>query len=38
MRGVNVLGGTRFERAWRVLFWAVVLLAAIVVGGQAILG
>jgi hypothetical protein len=35
---VNVHSGIRFEQAWRVVFWAVVVLAVIVVGAEAILG
>jgi hypothetical protein len=38
MGGVNVHGGIRFDQAWRVAFWAVVVLAVIVVGAEAILG
>ncbi len=33
-----MLGGIGFEQAWRIAFWVVVVLAAIVVGAQAILG
>jgi hypothetical protein len=34
---LNVLGGIGFEQAWRIAFWVIVVLAAIVVGANAVL-